>query len=195
MLRRALGQAEKEGLVLRNVAALSAAPRLNAPEGRSLTVEQARTLLRTVEGHRLEALVVITLAFGLRRGEALGLRWAGLNWETGTLAVTHSVKRARARHGETTRTVIVVGELKTRRSRRTLYLTPELIDVLRRHRAGQVQEQVRLGEAWQACGLIFASEVGTPLDPDNFSHLFSRWCQQAGLGHWHLHGCATPARP
>ncbi len=35
--------------------------------------------------------------------------------------------------------------------------------------------------------LIFPSEVGTPLDPDNVSHLFSRICRRAGLGHWHLH--------
>ena len=36
-------------------------------------------------------------------------------------------------------------------------------------------------------GLIFASEVDTPIDPDNFSHSFSRLCERAGLGHWHLH--------
>ena len=34
---------------------------------------------------------------------------------------------------------------------------------------------------------IFASEVGTPMDPDNFSHSFARLCQRAGLGHWHPH--------
>jgi site-specific recombinase XerD len=40
---------------------------------------------------------------------------------------------------------------------------------------------------WQEHGLIFASEVGTPMDPDNFSHSFSRLCERAGLGHWHPH--------
>ena len=44
-----------------------------------------------------------------------------------------------------------------------------------------------VGEAWEDHGLIFPSEVGTPLDPDNISHLFSRICRRAGLGHWHLH--------
>lgn len=188
VLRKALGQAERESLVVRNVAALSAAPRLRGTEGRTLTVEQARMLLATVEGERLQALVVVMLAFGLRRGEALAVRWADLDWGAGTLGVTHGVKRVKVRSDSAgRRTQIVVGELKTRRSRRTLYLTPELVEVLRRHRARQAQEQLRIGSAWQDCGLIFPSEAGTPLDPDNFSHLFSRLCQRAGLGHWHPH--------
>jgi integrase len=111
VLRRALGQAEREGLILRNVAALSSAPRLNPTEGRTLTIEQALKLLQVVQGHRLEALVIITLAFGLRRGEALGLQWEGIDWNAGTLAVTHSVKRVRTRSGER-RTATTLGELK-----------------------------------------------------------------------------------
>jgi hypothetical protein len=45
VLRRALGQAEREGIIARNVTALSAPPRVRAKEGRTLTVEQARHLL------------------------------------------------------------------------------------------------------------------------------------------------------
>lgn len=55
VLRRAIGQAEREGLVSRNVAALSQPPRLNQAEGRAPSVEQARTLLRAAAGDRLEA--------------------------------------------------------------------------------------------------------------------------------------------
>jgi site-specific recombinase XerD len=43
------------------------------------------------------------------------------------------------------------------------------------------------GTLWRDHGLIFASEVGTPMDPDNFSHSFSRSCGRAALGHWHPH--------
>ena len=40
---------------------------------------------------------------------------------------------------------------------------------------------------WRDHGLLFPSEVGTPLDPDNFSHWFTRTWKAAGLGHWHPH--------
>lgn len=187
-LRRALRQAEREGLIVRNVAALSTAPRVaGSTEGRSLTVEQARVLLDAVKGTRHEALFTLILAFGLRRGEALGLHWSGLDLTTATLKVTHGVKRATVRDGSGGRTRVVLGELKTTKSRRTLFLTPELVEVLRRQRVFQAQERITLGEAWQDLGLIFPSEVGTVMDPDNISHMFSRICQRAGLGHWHLH--------
>ena len=188
VLRRALRQAEREGLVVRNVAALSAAPRVRGDEGRTLSVDQARILLAAVRDTRHEALLTVMLAFGLRRGEALGLHWSALSWEAGTLKVTHGVKRIRVRGTDSQlRTRLVIGELKTSRSRRTLFLTPQMVEMLRRHRARQAAERMAVGEAWEDHGLIFPSEVGTPLDPDNVSHLFSRICRRAGLGHWHLH--------
>jgi integrase len=81
----------------------------------------------------------------------------------------------------------MIGELKTARSRRTLFLTPELVELLRRHRARLAEERIAIGPAWREHDLIFPSALGTPLDPDNVSHWFSRICRRAGLGHWHLH--------
>ncbi|MGH3503567.1 MAG: tyrosine-type recombinase/integrase [Nocardioidaceae bacterium] len=99
-----------------------------------------------------------------------------------------SAQLSRATAGKDAELVsLVVGEVKTRRSRRVLYLTPQLVEVLRRHRARQAEERVAAGGLWQDRGLIFPSVVGTPLDPDNFYHVFSRLCERAGLGHWHPH--------
>jgi integrase len=188
VLRRALRQAEREGLVSRNAAALSAAPRVRSDEGRALSVDQARALLDQVRGTRDEPLLTVMLAFGVRRGEALGLYWSALDWDAATLKVTHAVKRVRDRTATSERrTHLVIGEVKTARSRRTLFLTPELVDLLRRHRARLAEERMAIGAAWREHDLIFPSAVGTPLDPDNVSHWFSRICRRAGLGHWHLH--------
>ncbi|MEV4001708.1 site-specific integrase [Actinomadura sp. NPDC049753] len=85
------------------------------------------------------------------------------------------------------KTRIVLSELKTAKSRRTLVLTPEIMSKLRALHADQAKARLALGEAWQDHGLIFPSEVGTPTDPDNFSHTFSKLAQRAGLGHWHPH--------
>ena len=91
VLRRALGQAEREGIIARNVAVLSVPPRVRAKEGRTLTVDQARRLLDAAAGHRFELVIILALAYGMRRGEVLGLRWSALDWDAGTLQVTHSV--------------------------------------------------------------------------------------------------------
>ena len=125
---------------------------------------------------------------GMRRGEVLGLHWSALDWKAGTLEVTHGVKRVKDRDASSgRRTRLVVSELKTPKSRRTLSLTPELVARFRQHRARQAEAQMAAGTLWQDHGLIFASEVGTPMDPDNFSHSFVRLCERAGLGHWHPH--------
>jgi len=188
VLRRALGQAEREGIVSRNVAGLSAPPRIRAKQGRTLTVEQARQLLDAAVGYRFEAAVVLALAYGMRRGEVLGLHWSALDWKAGRVGVTHGVKRVKDRDVSSGgRTRLVVREVKTPKSRRTLALTPEMVAMFRQHRVRQAEAQMAAGALWQDHGLIFASEVGTPMDPDNFSHSFSRLCERAGLGHWHPH--------
>ena len=81
----------------------------------------------------------------------------------------------------------MVTEVKTPKSRRTLALTPEIVARLREHRAHQAEARIGAGELWREHGLVFTSEVGTPVDPDNFSHAFARLCESAGLGHWHPH--------
>lgn len=188
VLRRALGQAEREGIVSRNVAGLSSPPRIRAKQGRTLTVEQARQLLDAAAGYRFEAAVVMALAYGMRRGEVLGLHWSALDWKAGRLGVTHGVKRVKNRDVSSgRRTRLVVREVKTPKSRRMLALTPEMVAMFRQHRVHQAEAQMAAGALWQDHGLIFASEVGTPMDPDNFSHSFSRLCERAGLGHWHPH--------
>jgi integrase len=188
VLRRALGQAVREGIVSRNVAGLSVAPRIRAREGRTLTVDQARQLLDAAAGYGFETAVVLALVYGMRRGEVLGLRWSALDWEAGTLRVTHSVRRVKDRDVSSgRRTRLVVTELKTPKSRRILALTPELVTRFRQHRVRQAEAQMAAGPLWRDHGLIFASEVGTPMDPDNISHSFARLCERAGLGHWHPH--------
>jgi integrase len=193
VLRKALRHAEIEGLVPRNVATLSNPPRLGRSEGRSLTAEQARAFLEAARGERLEACYQLMLAYGLRRGEALGLTWADLDEEAGTLAVRQGVKREPVapdpdgsypggRHNR-----VVISDLKTARSRRTLYLTPHLVDSLRAHKARQASERMGLGPGWTDLGLMFPSCVGTPMDPDNFAGALSKLTTKAGLGHWNPH--------
>lgn len=102
--------------------------------------------------------------------------------------MTHGVKRVKDRDASSgRRTRPVVSELKTPKSRRTLSLTPEMVARFRQHRTRQAEAQMAAGTLWRDHGLIFASEVGTPMDPDNFSHSFVRLGERAGLGHWHPH--------
>lgn len=73
-LGQALGVAERRGKVSRNVARIAEMPATKPPaERRSLTEEQAKTLLDAVRGDRLEGLLTVGLMLGLRPGELTGL--------------------------------------------------------------------------------------------------------------------------
>lgn len=86
-LRAALEDAVREDLVPRNVAKLV---RLSTPpraETRILTVDEGKVLLSSTREDRLHAALVLLLVLGLRRSEALGLRWSDIDFDAGVLRV------------------------------------------------------------------------------------------------------------
>ncbi len=93
VLAQALTQGVRWGSVNRNVASLTRGTRQMRREGRTLTPSQARTLLASLRGHRNEALYSLMLWTGLRRGEALGLRWDDVDLDQGLLLVRRPLKR------------------------------------------------------------------------------------------------------
>jgi integrase len=178
VLAQALAQGERWGLVVRNVAAVTRGPRDRRRQGRTLTPAQAQTLLAALKGDRYEALFMTMLALGLRRGEALGLRWADVNLEKGTLTVRHALKRES--------TGLVLGEVKTTTSRRAINLPGPLVATLAAHRNRQIASQLAAPE-WDDGDFVFTTQTGSPLDPRNIYRTCVGITERAGLGRWHPH--------
>ncbi len=157
VLHRALKQALRWNLVPRNVTEAVDPPRLTKKEIQHLTLEQATTFLKVVSEDRFEALFVLAITTGLRRGELLGLKWADVDLDRGVL----SVRRALSPKGRT------FNRPKNAKGR-SIQLTPVAVETLKRHRVTQNEERSRLRDVWQEQGLIFPSQVGTPMNPSNF---------------------------
>ncbi|HSH79967.1 MAG TPA: site-specific integrase [Herpetosiphonaceae bacterium] len=127
----------------------------------------------------LEALYRVALSLGLRRGEALGLRWEDLDLERRTLRVAVSLGVVNGK--------LVLGEPKTATSRRTLELPAALVTALRVHRARQLEERLLAGSRWQETGFVFTSSVGTPIHPGNLLKAFHALLNRAGLPRVRFH--------
>ena len=120
---------------------------------------EARRLLETAHGDGLEAFYVLAVHTGMRRGELLGLKWEDVDLDNFTVRV----RRTLTRKG----TGYVLGETKTRKSRRTVKLTPRAVESLRSHRARQAEEKLKVGGLYQNHGLVFAGEGGSLINPSN----------------------------
>jgi len=179
VLRAALEVAVRDGLVRTNVAAAVRRPVAERTDAVYLTAAQAQLLLTAIAGDRLESLYRLMLATGLRRGEALALGWGDVDLESGIVRVRRTLAR--------TSKGLELSEPKTERSRRTLPLPRSAVETLRAHRTRQTRERLAAGGAWQATGLVFATEVGAALEPRNVLRRFDVLARRAGLEGVHLH--------
>jgi integrase len=188
-LHRALGYAVKQGLVPRNVTDAVEAPRMRHAEMQVLSAVQARAFLAASWSERLHALFVLALATGMRQGELLALRWQDVDLVRRTLNVRASLRYQLGKGFK-------FEEPKTKHGRRTIALAPELVAVLQLHRTNQDQERAALGPIWRNQDLVFASEVGGPIEATNLIRgSFARVLRTSGVPrvrfHDLRHSCAT----
>ena len=166
VIRSALGKAEKDGLVGRNVAKLAEPPRQQAASIEPMAAADARRFLSAVSGHRLEALYAVALAVGLRRGEILGLEWASVDLKRGTLAVTQTAQRVKGKG------IILSRTAKTDKSLRMIPLPSFAVRALKAHREQQEQERRFADATWREHGLVFTTAIGTPIESRNLLRHF-----------------------
>jgi integrase len=189
VLSRALNQAIKWNLLTRNPVIATAAPKVESEPAPILTDAQIERVLEAIKGDRLENLYRVLLGLGLRRGEALALLWADVDLEAGTIRIAKALQRSEGK--------LERGDTKSARAVRTLFLPDYLIDALRDQWARLKAEREQWGMGWKEHGLVFPSEIGTPLEPSNVSNRYwKRVLERAGLSsaftlHGLRHACAS----
>lgn len=180
VIRGALADAMRRGLVSRNVALVAHAPRLGSipkVEQRSWTSGELQAFLRTAAGHRLFPALWVSAFTGMRRNELLGLRWddydaakATLSINRGLVAVGYDVHETRG---------------KTRNARRRIDLDPTTIGVIDAWREWQRTEQHAVGI--DPAGWMFTDGNGEPIHPHAISQTFERIARRADVRVIRLH--------
>ena len=176
-LTQVLDFARRRKLIGSNPASDAVLPRVAVSASRSaLSADSSQRLwIALAEGGTYGALFRMQLATGLRPGEAAGLCWDCLNLdeETPTLTVRRAVRMVAGRP-------VLVDELKTDGSHRTIMLAPEVVSDLRTQRL-RVTEMQLAAEAWPEPGLVFPSAVGTPLDASHRRRALKAFCTTADV--------------
>lgn len=114
------------------------------------------------------------MATDLRRGELLGLCWEDIRGNV--LHVKRALVKAKGK--------LELSTPKTAKGTRRVSLSPDILEVLLLHRQLQDAEQL---PSWPDSGLVFVSETGTPLNPDNLTRLRKQLMKAAKVPEVRLH--------
>ena len=128
---------------------------------------------------RLYALYAVALAIGLRRGEALGVRWSDIAFGEAVLTVRQAVHRVDGQ--------LTVGPVKTVDSERAVALPKSLVSALMAPRDAQAAQRATAGARWTDHDLVFPTTIGTPMDPRNLNRHFAALCDRAGVRRVRFH--------
>jgi integrase len=175
-LRKALGDAVEYGYVAYNPVARVKPPRRADFEPRVLTSQEVRKVLDTAEAaeDRLAGLWLLLAHSGARIGELLTLAWDAVSWDRQSIAITRSLSIDADKQA-------IIDTPKTARGRRVVSLDQDAIEALRRHRARQNVDKLKLGPDYTDLGLVFASAVGTAMSERNAIREFKEALDRAGF--------------
>lgn len=165
VLRKAMNDAVRDGLLPGHQLDRVAQPRVTRREPTHLSKEDAKRLREFIKGHEYEALWTLLLGCGLRVGEALALRWSDLDLDKGRLTVRQAVADL---PGDMTTTKSVgrrrgISSTKTPASVATVPVPALVVESLRKQRIRAGQQRLA-AVVWQDHDLVFPSPVGTHID-------------------------------
>lgn len=162
LLHRGLERAVSLEIIARNVAHGIHPPKVRANEVEILRQDQITAVLIRLEGKEMFPIVSLALWTGMRRGELCGLAWGAVDLERKVIRVERSL--------EQTKTGLRFKPPKTRSGRRTISLAASTIEMLRVHRARQLEQRLLLGLGRLGNDdLVFARAEGLPYPPNTLS--------------------------
>ena len=144
-----------------------------------LTAEDAQKMLDAFRDEEIGPIVFVTLYYGLRKSEALGLRWQAVDFNANTITINHTV--VGGSH------IVAKDSTKSYCSKRTYQLLPDVKDLLLKLKDQQEGYKLRLGPGYHDNDYIFKNPNGMPYRPDSLTRSFKRALERHGLPQMRYH--------
>lgn len=172
IVHAALNAAVAKDLVVKNVANKVEKPQVT--RRRELVVWDpdfvSEFLEKTKYASRHWIAVYLAVMTGMRQGEILGLRWSDIDFEKRNLTIQQTVNRHRE---------IVTGA-KTKKSVRSVAISPETVEALKEHRKMIMEERVALGPAYQNNDLVVCTHFGGPVTQRAIQKVWTSFLKKTG---------------
>jgi integrase len=174
ILAKALREAVRHELVMRNVCTVQRAPKIAAEEMRILTPQQVTALPALLDGHEFGPPALVALFTGLRRGEILALRWGSVDLRDKIIRVRESL--------EETKAGLRFKPPKSKAGTRDVRLPAIVSDILEAQRKRLLERRLALGQGRLSdTDLVFPAWDGSPQAPDSFGSAWGKLAKGLGL--------------
>lgn len=173
VLHDGLATAVRHEVLTRNVAALVKPPKIPKAKTTVWTSEQLTQFLQYTEPYRYHMIILLAATCGLRRGEAIALRWEDIDLKARTLTVKQSYTRGEKGH--------IFQEPKTASGIRTMAIPDVTMTALKKQKVLQAEDKLASGPKYNDHGLISQTKHGLPISPYYFEARWLDLLRRSGL--------------
>ena len=190
-IRKALQHAFKLGLIDTNPADRIERPKKEKFVGSAYEEDELNRLFEVVKGDPIELGVILGAFYGLRRSEAVGLKWDAIDFKKKTITIRHTVTQATI-DGKSK--IIQKDRTKTKASYRSLPLVPPFEEVLYRLKAEQELNRKLCGRSYcrQYTDYIYVNEIGELVKPGYITQHFPLVLEKNGMRKIRFHDLRHP---
>ena len=169
----------KDELIASNPCEFVELPKPVKYESSYYNASQIKTLFNAIKGDVMEPMIKITALYGLRRSEALGIKWDSIDFESRRLTIKHTVVVVKS--------TVEKDNTKSNSSRRSFALTDEALQIFQDLKDDEEQNRKFFGVGYHECDYVFKWPDGRPFRPDFVSGHFSMLLRTNGLPHIRFH--------
>lgn len=179
VIRQTLEEAVKEDVIPKNPCHYLTLPRNQRYQSTFYNAQQLQDLFDAIRDDPLYSLYKVVALYGLRRSEALGLKWDSVDFESNTLTIKHTVSKVTQ--------AVEKDSTKTASSYRSFPLLQEVAAIFRAEQAAKAENRRLFGREYQPSEYIFTWPDGRLISPDHVTRHFSRLLKKHGLPHIRFH--------
>ena len=179
-LNAALKRAVQLDYIKKNPAANVELPKCKQYKPEIYNADELQALFEVAKDTELEIGIMLFVCLGLRRGEAMALTWASIDFDNKLVRIDKNVVKVR-------RSETVTKCPKSEAGRRVIEAPDVLVDFLRRERVKHWERKLKHGADYHDSDLVICQANGKPYSVDFYSHKFKRLLAVNGLKKIRLH--------
>ena len=193
-IHKALKYAVKIDLIDVNPADKVERPKKDRYVGSFYDADEVNALFEAAKGSKLELPILFGAFYGLRRSEAIGLKWDAIDFDQNTITIRHTVTSCDL---DGKRILVAADTTKTKSSMRTLPLVPFMRERLLALKDEQKDNRRLCGRSYikDYIGYVCVNEIGDLIKPHYVTESFPKLLKANGLRHirYHdlRHSCAS----